>query len=129
MQPAPLQCDPLPRRLPTDDTGSEEPGTPRRSPAIGTGSDEPGVSRAGTSTEKEGIIPPQTSVDGFASPGQEDAIVLLQPDAGVNNDKDQPTTVQQATAREEFAITIPTKERQYQRMAEQSKQLNPGGQE
>ena len=68
-------------------------------------------------------------MDGFASSGQEDAIALLQPDVGVNNDKDQPTTVQQVIAREEFVIAIPTKERQYQRMAEQSKQLNPGGQE
>ena len=35
-QPAPPQCDPLPRRAAVD-TGSEEPGTPPRSPAIGTG--------------------------------------------------------------------------------------------
>ena len=37
-QPAPPQCDPLPRRTAVD-TGSEGPGTPPRSPAIGTGSD------------------------------------------------------------------------------------------
>ena len=124
----PPQCDPLPRRLPAVDTGSKEPGTLRRSPAIGTGSDEPGVSGAETSTEREGIIPLQTSVDGFASPVQEGAIILLQSDVGVNDDKYQPTTLQHATAREEFAIARPTKERQHQRMIEQSKQFDPGGQ-
>ena len=63
-QPAPPQCDPLPRRAAVD-TGSEEPGTPRRSPAIGTGSDEPGVSRIETSMEEEGLLPLQTSMDFF----------------------------------------------------------------
>ena len=43
---SPPQCDPLLRRLPAVDTGSEEPGTPRWSSVIGTGSDKPGVSRA-----------------------------------------------------------------------------------
>ena len=125
----PPQCDPLPRRLPAVDTASEEPRTLRRSPAIGTVSDEPGVSRAKTSTEREGILPVQTSVDGFTSPDQEGAIILLQPDVGVNDDKVQPTTLQEATAREEFAIARPTKERQHQRMTEQSKQFYLGGQE
>ena len=62
-QPAPPQCDPLPRRAEVD-TGSEEPGSPRRSPAIGTGSDEPGVSRT-ESTVTEEIFPLKTSMDVF----------------------------------------------------------------
>ena len=62
-QPAPPQCDPLPRRAAVD-TGSKEPGTPRRSPAIGTESDEPGVSRVETSTKNEDILPLETSIDG-----------------------------------------------------------------
>ena len=41
-QPAPPQCDPLPRHAAVE-TRSEELGTPRRSPAIGTGSDGPGI--------------------------------------------------------------------------------------
>ena len=39
-QPAPPQCDPLPRRAAVD-TGSEEPGTPRRSPAMVLGRTNP----------------------------------------------------------------------------------------
>ena len=46
-QPAPPQCNPLPRRSAVD-MGSEKPGTSRRSPAVGTGSDGPGVSRVET---------------------------------------------------------------------------------
>ena len=105
----PLQCDPSPRRLPTVDKGSEEPQTPRRSPAIGTGLGEPGVSRAETQSTKRGeIVSLQASVDGFlrfhcTSPDQVDTITLLQSDVGVDDDKDQPTTSQQAAAREEFA--------------------------
>ena len=41
-QPAPPQCDQLPRRAAVD-KGSEEPGTPPGSPSVGTGSDGPGV--------------------------------------------------------------------------------------
>ena len=63
-QPAPPQCDPLPRHAAVD-TGSEKPGTLRRSPAIGTGSDEPGVSRVETLMEEEGILPLETRADGF----------------------------------------------------------------
>ena len=112
---SPPQCD-LSSRLPAVDTGSEEPGTPRRSPAIDTGSDEPGVSRAETSSTKR-KVPLQASVDGFlrfncTSPEQE--CILLQPDVGVDNKKDQPTISQQAATREEFARS--TKKRQQQRM-------------
>ena len=118
----PPQCDPSPRRLLAVDTGSEEPGTPRQSPAIGTGLDEPGVSRAETqSTEREEIVPLQAIVDGVlrfncTSPDQEDIIILLQPNVGVD-DKDKTTTCtsEQAAAREEFAR--PSKKRQQQRMA------------
>ena len=46
LQPAPPQCDPLPRRA-----------------AVGTGSDEPGVSRLETPTEKEDILPLETGMD------------------------------------------------------------------
>ena len=132
-QPAPRpQCDPTPRRLPAVDTGSEEPGTLRRSPAIGTGSDEPGVSRAET-TEKEEIVPFETSMDGFlrfncTSPDQEDTIILLQPDVGVDDEKETTGTPQQVAAREEFVR--PTKKRQRQRTTawttEQSKQFDRG---
>ena len=63
-QPAPLRCDPSPRRAAVD-TGSEEPGTPPRSPAIGTGSG-PGVSQAETQImEEEEIFPFETSMDNF----------------------------------------------------------------
>ena len=76
------QCDSSPRRLPTVDTGSDEPGTPQRLPAIGTESDESGVSRAESlSTEREGLFLLQASVDGVfcvncTSPEQE--YILLQ---------------------------------------------------
>ena len=104
-QPAPPQCDLLPRRAAVD-TGSEEPGTPRRSPAIGTGSDEPGVLRFETSTDMEEIFPLETSVDGFlhsncTSPKQECS--LLQPDVGVDEEKETTATSQQAVVCEEFA--------------------------
>ena len=73
-------------------------------------------------------------MDGFlrfncTSPDQEDAIILPQPDVGVDDDKDLPTTSQQAAAREEFARS--TKKRRQQRTTarttEQSKQFDPGG--
>ena len=128
----PPQCDTSPRRLPAVDTGLEEPGTPRRSPAIGTGSDEPGVLRA-QSMERKYFFPLQACVDVFlrfnncTSPEQ---CILFQPDVGVD-DNDEATTSQQAAAREEFAR--PTKKRQQQRMTawttNQSKQLDPGGQQ
>ena len=127
---SPPKCDISPRRLPTVDTESEEPETPRRSPAIGTGSDEPGVSRA-ESTKREEMFPVQASVNGFlrfncTRPEQE--CILLQPDVGVDDEKDQPTTSQQAAAREEFAR--PTKKRQQQRMTAwstgQNKQFDRG---
>ena len=107
----PPQCDAPPRRLPTVDmwseepgtpgrlpavdTWSEEPGTPRRLPAIGTGSDETGLLR-GESTEREGIVPLQASVGGFlrfncTSPEQD--CILFQPDVGINDEKYQLTTV------------------------------------
>ena len=115
-QPAPPQCDPLPRRLTAADTGSEEPGTPRRSPSIGTGSDEPGVPRVETSTDTEEIFPLETSIDVFlhsncTSPEQ--VCILLQPDVGVHDEKETTATTQQAAAREKFAR--PTKKRQRQR--------------
>ena len=128
-QPTP-QCDPSPRRLPAVDTGSEEPGTLRRSPAIGMGLDEPGVSRT-ESTEKEEMFPLETNVDGIlrfncTSPNQQDTIILLQSDVGMDNNDE--TTTQQATAREEFAR--PTKKRQQQGMTawltEQNKQFDRG---
>ena len=116
-QPAPRpQCDPSPRRLPAVDTGSEEPGTTRRLPAIGTGSDEPGVLRAETSTGTEEVVPLQVSVDGclrFNCSRLEQKCILLQPDVGVDDEKDQPCTLQQAASREEFAR--PMKKRQQQR--------------
>ena len=113
---APPQWGPLPRRLPAADIGSEEPGTPRRSPAIGTGSDEPGASRVETSPDNEGVLPLETSVDGFlhsnfTSPEQE--CILLQPDVGVDDEKETTATTQQAAVREEFAR--PTKKQQRQR--------------
>ena len=114
LQPAPPQCDPLPRRAAVD-TGSEEPGTPRRSPTIGTGSYEPGVSRVETSTDKEGIIPLETSGDGFLHfnfTSLEQECILLQPDVGVDDEKETTATTQQAAVCEEFAR--PTKKRQHQ---------------
>ena len=129
----PLQCDASPRRLPAVDTGSEEPGMPRRSLAIDLGSDEFEVSRA-QSTETEKNVPLQASMDWFlrlncSSPEQE--CILLQPDVGVDDEKDQPSTSQQVAAREEFAR--PTKKRQLQRTTawttNQSKQFDPGGQQ
>ena len=98
------QCDPSPRRAAVD-TGSEEPGDPRRSPAIGTGSG-PGVSQFKTSTEEEGLFPPETSMDGFLHPnptGPEQEFILLQSDIGVD-DNDEPTASKvQARARKESA--------------------------
>ena len=133
-QPAPRpQCDLSPRRLPAVDTGSKETGTLRRSPAIGTGSDEPGVSQT-ESTEKEEMFPLETSVDGIlrfncTSPDQQDTIILLQPDVGMDDNNE--TTTQQAAAREEFAR--PTKKRQQQGMTawstEQTSNLTGVGQQ
>ena len=96
--------------------GSEKPGTRRRSPTIGTGSEETGVLRAQTSTDMEEIFPLKTSMDVFlhsncTSPEQE--CILLQPDVGVDDQKETTATTQQAAAREEFAR--PTKKRQRQR--------------
>ena len=112
-QPAPQpQCVPSPGRAAVG-TGLEEPGTPRRSPAIGTGSDGPGVSRVETLTEEDGILPLETSMDGFlhsncTSLDQE--CILHQPDVGVDDEKETTTTTQHAAAREELAR--PTKKRQ-----------------
>ena len=131
-QPAPQpQCDLSPRHAAVD-TGLEESGTPRRSPAIGTGSDEPGISRVETSTEKKGVFPFETSVDGslhsnFTSPEQE-CILLHKPDVGVEDEKETTDTLQEAAVRGEFAR--PTKKRQWQRTTawttEQSKQFDRG---
>ena len=118
------QCDPSPRRLPAVDTGSEEPGALRRSLAINTGSDEPGVSRAQT-TERKQIFPLETSVNGFlryncTSPDQEDTIILLQPDVGMDDSNE--TTTQEAAACAEFVR--PTKKRQKQGMTAWSTEQN-----
>ena len=115
-QPAPPQCDPLPRRAAVD-TGSEEPGTPPPSPAIGTGSDGPGVSRFETSAEEEGRFPLETSLDDFlrsncTSSTEQEYILLHQPDVGVDDEKETTANLQQAAVREEFAS--PTKKRQQQ---------------
>ena len=104
-QPAPPQCDPLPRRAAVD-TGPEEPGTPRRSPVIGTGSDEPGVSRVETSATEEEVIPVQTSMDGFLNfnfTGTEQECILFKSDVGVDDNDEATASKVQAGAREEFA--------------------------
>ena len=58
------------------------------------------------STDREGIFPLQVSFDvflhGCTSLNQESAIILLQPDVGVD-DEEKTTTSGQAAAREEFA--------------------------
>ena len=79
-QPAPPQYDPLPRRA-----------------AIGTGSDQPGTLRSETSTDKEGFVTLEISMDDFlnlncTSPEQE--CVLLQLDVGMDDDNE--TTTQQS---------------------------------
>ena len=87
---------------------------PRRSHSIGTGSDQRGVSRAG---KREECFPLQASVDVFLRfncTSLEQECILLQPDVGVDDEKDRPTISQQAAACEEFAR--PTKKRQQQRM-------------
>ena len=123
-QPAPRpQCDPSPRRLPAVDRESEEPVTPQRSPVIGAGSDEPGVSRAETSTNKEEIVPLQASVDGFLHlncTSLEQECILLQPDVGVDDEKETTATSQQVAVREER----PTKKRQQQGVAAWSTEQN-----
>ena len=126
-QPAPPQCDLLPRRAAVD-TGSEEPGTLRRSPAIDTGSDEPGVSRT-ESTEKEEIIPLETSMDGFlhfnfTSPEQE--CIMFQSDVGVDNNDESTASKVQAGAREKFARLPIGRQQRETASTEQSKQLDRG---
>ena len=104
-QPAPPQCDPLPRRVAVD-TGSEELGTSRRSPATGTGSDEPGVSRVETSTEEKKILPLETSMDVFLHSyftSREQECILFQPDVRIDDNDEATTSKVQAGAREEFA--------------------------
>ena len=108
-QPTPPQCDSLPSRAAVD-TGSEEPRTPRRSPAIGTGSDEPGLSRFEASMEEEGILPLETSMDGFlhvnfTSPKQE--CIMFEPDVGVDDNGESITSKVQDDPGEEFA-RLPT---------------------
>ena len=72
-------------------------------------------------------------MDGFVrfnctSPDQEDTIILLQPDVGVDDEKETTVTSQQPAVREEFARS--TKKRQRQRTTawstEQSKQFDRG---
>ena len=130
-QPAPPQCDPLPRRAAVD-TGSEEPGTPPWSPAIGTGSDGPGESRIETSTEEVGVIPLETSMDVFwrsnCTSTEQEYILLHQPDVGVDDEKETTATSQQVAVREEFTST--TKKRQQQATTawatEQNKKFDRG---
>ena len=114
-QPAPLQCDPLPRRAAVD-TGSEKPGTPPRLLAIGTGSDGPGVSRIETSTEEEEAFTRETSMDGFlhsnCASSEQECMLLHQPDVRVDDEKETTVTSQQAAVREEFASL--TKKQQQQ---------------
>ena len=113
-QPAPPQCDPLPRRAAVD-TESEEPGTPPRSPAIGTGSDGPGVSRVKTSTEEEGRFTVKTSMDSCllsnCTSTEQEYTLLHQPNVGVDDEKETAATSQQAAVREEFVSH--TKKRQH----------------
>ena len=108
-QPAPqLQCDPSPRRAAVD-TGSEESETPRRSPAIGTGSDGPEISRVETSMKEEGLLPLQTSMDGFFNfyfTGTEQECILFKSAVGVDDNDEAATSKVQAGAREDFA-TLP----------------------
>ena len=126
-QPAPQpQCDPSPRRAAVD-TGSEEPGTPRRSPAIGTGSDGPGVSRFETSTEEEGLLPLETSMDvvlhlNCTSPEQE--YILLQPDVGVDDNDEATTSKIQPGARKKFARLSFGRQQRETASTEQSKQFD-----
>ena len=101
-QPAPPQCDPLPRRA-TSNTGSEEPGTPPRSPAIGTGLDGPGVSRIETSTEEKRVFPLETSMNGFlrsnCTSAEQEYVMLHQPDVGVNDEKETTFTTSRCSRR------------------------------
>ena len=131
-QPAtPSQCDSSPRRLPTVDTASDEPGTPRRLLAICKGSDKPGVSRAKSrSTKREEFFPLQVSVDGIlhvscTSPEQE--CILLQPDVGVDDNDEATTSKAQATTRKEFARLSIGRQQREMASTEQSKQFDLGG--
>ena len=111
-QPASSQCDPSPRRAAVD-TGSEEPGEPRRSPVIGTGSG-PGVSQLETQTEEENFFPLETNMDSFlhsnCTSTEQEYILLHQPDAGVDDEKETTATSQQGAVHETFAS--PTEKRQ-----------------
>ena len=115
----PPQCDSSSRRLPTVNTGSEEPAPPRAET-------QP--------TERETKFPLQANVDGFlhvscTSVDQEGTTILLRADIGVNNVETTTTTTAHAAAREKFAR--PSRKRQEQRMTawgdEQSRQFDPGG--
>ena len=128
----PPQCDSSPRRSHAVDTGSEEPGTSRRLPAIGTGSDEPGASRAESrSTEREGIFPLQTSVDGFVRvncTSVEQECILFQPDAEVDDeDKTTTCTSAHAAARKEIPTLPIGRQQRGTASTEQSKQFDPRG--
>ena len=58
--------------------------SPQQSPAVGTGSKGDARPRAGIqSTEKEGVFPLQSSLDGYTNPDQEWTTNLLQADVGV----------------------------------------------
>ena len=126
-QPAPPQCDLLPRRAAVD-TGSEEPGTLRRSPAIGTGSEEPGVSRT-ESTEREGLFSLETSMDGFFNlnfTSTEQECLLSKSDVGVDDNDEATTSKVQAGAREEFARLPIGRQQREAASTEQSKQFDRG---
>ena len=58
--------------------------SPQQSPAVGTGSKGDARPRAGIqSTEREGVFPLQSSLDGYTNPDQEWTTNLLQADVGV----------------------------------------------
>ena len=68
------------------------------------GSDGPGVSRSETSTEEEGLLPIQISMDSFFNlnfTGMEQECILFKSDVG-EDDKDEATSKVQAGAREGF---------------------------
>ena len=125
-QPAPQQCDPLPRRAAVD-TGSEEPGTPPRSPAISTGSDGPGVSRFETSTEEERLFSLETSMGGFLNfTGREQECILFKSDFGVDDNAESTTLNVQAGARKEFARLPNGRQQRKAASTQQSKQFDRG---
>ena len=127
------ECDLSPRHAAVV-TRSEKLETPPKSPAIGTGLNRPGVSpafKADSPQTDESLFPFEASTDDFldknvTSTKQEEPALLCQQDVGVGDGEKNPTTTEQAAAREESARPTIRQLRTTAWSTQQSKQFDRG---